>query len=302
MIDESAKPVPPERKPVEMICQICGDPLRLRRVVQCGRCQTLHHLECWRFNKGCAMYGCGSRAWEEAPPTESPIVRTDFERTPGQLAERHLAQTSPLFALVCFVGAGNLAATTSVLAALVPGAAGIGLLWLYLRYGKWREYLHLDSENRAIDWRLEGFGRSLKEKKGWLTAGEVVELHLHTISSVPGATLCALYALLVDGQRRLLHKVSGAAGTRVRGEMDLLADQLAAFADCTVRRIEGWEAPPPAEIAEALAQKRFASSSSPPAPSVPAPALPEPSPPVSAGNGSAAAEEPRPERRPERTV
>jgi len=39
-------------------CPICGSPLELR-VVRCTRCQTPHHLECWKYNGQCSIFGCG---------------------------------------------------------------------------------------------------------------------------------------------------------------------------------------------------------------------------------------------------
>jgi hypothetical protein len=41
-------------------CQICGSALRLAAgVVQCSRCRTPHHLECWKYNGRCSTFACG---------------------------------------------------------------------------------------------------------------------------------------------------------------------------------------------------------------------------------------------------
>ncbi|MBI5140122.1 MAG: hypothetical protein HZA94_01585 [Candidatus Vogelbacteria bacterium] len=41
-------------------CRVCGDQLGNEQQVVCKLCETPHHLECWKFNSGCAIYGCGS--------------------------------------------------------------------------------------------------------------------------------------------------------------------------------------------------------------------------------------------------
>lgn len=38
-------------------CQVCGASLETD-VVSCPNCATLHHEECWAYNRGCSTYGC----------------------------------------------------------------------------------------------------------------------------------------------------------------------------------------------------------------------------------------------------
>lgn len=40
-------------------CPVCGAPLD-GKFMNCKKCRTPHHSECWRYYGGCAMYGCGS--------------------------------------------------------------------------------------------------------------------------------------------------------------------------------------------------------------------------------------------------
>ena len=41
-------------------CPVCGDHLNLGlEVVQCRKCFTLHHKECFKYNQICSTYGCG---------------------------------------------------------------------------------------------------------------------------------------------------------------------------------------------------------------------------------------------------
>ncbi|WP_254506760.1 RING finger protein [Anatilimnocola floriformis] len=41
-------------------CQVCGDPLT-ENVVQCQKCKTPHHLDCWQYFGSCSVYGCGHK-------------------------------------------------------------------------------------------------------------------------------------------------------------------------------------------------------------------------------------------------
>ncbi|MBI3072997.1 MAG: hypothetical protein HYY84_12855 [Deltaproteobacteria bacterium] len=43
-------------------CLICGRAFDLNaRPVNCARCGTPHHIECWQYNRVCAIYACDSR-------------------------------------------------------------------------------------------------------------------------------------------------------------------------------------------------------------------------------------------------
>ncbi|MBI3071880.1 MAG: hypothetical protein HYY84_07080 [Deltaproteobacteria bacterium] len=43
-------------------CLICGRDFDLNaRPVSCARCGTPHHIECWQYNRVCAIYACDSR-------------------------------------------------------------------------------------------------------------------------------------------------------------------------------------------------------------------------------------------------
>ena len=44
-------------KPVEAVCQVCGEQIK-SKVVFCRRCRTPHHEECWRYYGACSTYGC----------------------------------------------------------------------------------------------------------------------------------------------------------------------------------------------------------------------------------------------------
>ena len=57
---ETTKPAKVE----ETVCQICGEAL-LSDIVNCRRCKTPHHRECWEYYGACSTYGCLERKYRE---------------------------------------------------------------------------------------------------------------------------------------------------------------------------------------------------------------------------------------------
>jgi len=47
----------------ELVCQVCGAPMRPGdEVVECERCSTPHHRDCWEYLGHCSTYSCATRA------------------------------------------------------------------------------------------------------------------------------------------------------------------------------------------------------------------------------------------------
>lgn len=283
------KPATTAGKPAEQSCQVCGETLTRRRVVRCMKCKTLHHLECWRFNKGCSMYGCGCRSWEEAPSASSSALPESFERASGMTGARVGALLCGIYGTMALIATLPIAlAAPHPWAALIPAAVAAGLLPVAARFGLCRDRLHADPEHRTLRRTLDLGKFRIATKDEWLSAAEVAELQLHEIvDGHRGAVLFALYALLTNGERKLLRKQVGPPTPKRQEEMNQLVERLAVFLDCTVRRIEGRTPPSQAEIREAIAQKRLQQ-----APQAPSEELPRPAP---------EAERPRTDQRPERT-
>jgi len=42
-------------------CQVCSHAIPIGARVQCRRCRTAHHDDCWEFNGGCATFACGEK-------------------------------------------------------------------------------------------------------------------------------------------------------------------------------------------------------------------------------------------------
>ena len=47
----------------EVVCQICGEDIRLN-AVSCRSCKTPHHKDCWEYYGACSTYGCGQRRYK----------------------------------------------------------------------------------------------------------------------------------------------------------------------------------------------------------------------------------------------
>lgn len=72
----------------DLACAVCGEePVEDERF-PCGECGTLHHEDCWGYNKGCARYACSAGpGWR---PAGSP--RPEIPVTPeGKVLLSHLA-------------------------------------------------------------------------------------------------------------------------------------------------------------------------------------------------------------------
>ncbi len=289
-MDEASggKPVPPERQATIPTCQVCGEPLPDRAVVECRKCHTLHHLECWRFNKGCAMYACGCRSSVKPAGGDELARRGSFEIESFSLEGGVKPLVGLMFLLMIALGAG--AALNSVPAVLAPLLGSLGV-WMYLviRHGLARDLLRVDAESGTIGRTVQAFGRRLKSQDRWLTAGDIVELHVHRTppQGATGILEWKIYALLRDGRRKLVYRNHAPVVDRKRDDdVAALAERLAVFADCTVREFEGKNGPSEAEIQEALVQRQqdraaaaralpAATAPADPARAVPASPLPE---------------------------
>jgi|PlaIllAssembly_1097288.scaffolds.fasta_scaffold50802_2 hypothetical protein len=45
-------------------CPVCSEEEAGKLTQVCSLCRTPHHVECWSYNGGCAVYGCGNRRTE----------------------------------------------------------------------------------------------------------------------------------------------------------------------------------------------------------------------------------------------
>lgn len=55
-------------------CPVCGQSLS-KPISSCASCHTPHHAECWSYNEGCAIFGCGVKPAPVEPPPPSVMAR-----------------------------------------------------------------------------------------------------------------------------------------------------------------------------------------------------------------------------------
>jgi len=58
-------------------CPVCGQTLS-RPINSCSSCHTPHHADCWEYNQGCSIFGCGAKP--PPPPTTHPGARAVLAR------------------------------------------------------------------------------------------------------------------------------------------------------------------------------------------------------------------------------
>lgn len=63
-------------------CPVCGKEMIEGCLVSCGTCETLHHRDCWEYNKGCATFGCKK---DILPAKKSDLPDPRMESEKGEL-------------------------------------------------------------------------------------------------------------------------------------------------------------------------------------------------------------------------
>ena len=239
-------------------CQVCGESLSQRAVVLCRRCSTPHHLECWRFNKGCSMYGCGSRI-SQKPPTELElnnqgpfVVKAGRVRTTSITGREFLAFFLP-FLFLCF-GSIYLESSPIIFATV---AFYVFVLFGSLLKDACEHTLFVSPEEGLIDRTTTLLGMTVKSEKAWLKCDEMVELHVQreVQMTAHGTRIFQnLYALTKDGERKPLYGKVIDPVVDKGTEIEVVAEKLATCADCTVREFDAGVEPTSEELQEAIAQ------------------------------------------------
>jgi hypothetical protein len=144
------------------ICGVCGEVLDAP-LVFCPLCNTQHHQDCWTYNQGCSIYGCGGTDAMTAPAVEE-------DQTLPQSSEEEFQEISlPLISMagVLLLLGGGLASGISfaILGQLILFAILMRVLWgLLQRQGAGG--LHAFSELEAgLDLDLGSPGKDVAKKK-----------------------------------------------------------------------------------------------------------------------------------------
>ena len=74
------------------VCAYCMNGLNYQGAPRTPTCEARHHLDCWRVNGGCAVFGCASAP----PPTDPRLLFCAIPHLPrGQARAR--APSRPTF-------------------------------------------------------------------------------------------------------------------------------------------------------------------------------------------------------------
>lgn len=235
-------------------CQVCGEPLTGQPVVVCHRCRTPHHRDCWRYNRGCSVFGCGCRT-SEAPAPASGADEPFTVEAPASRGVFAALLTAAIATLLAGIGLASF--SPWVLAVAVPGYI-LFLLAAITWFNGARAVLTADPAAGVIRRRISCWGRTFgTEDPAWVRASDIVEVHLHRYDGLQNLLVQDLYLALADGSRRRVRHMTRLAGTVPDPGLEEDAERLAAFADTTVRIIETREAPSPAEFLEAARHKEL---------------------------------------------
>ena len=192
--------------------------------------------------------------------------------------------------------AGGFFSNTPEVSVMVP-LSSLGLFgFLAARHLAYRDLIQLDTQTRTLRRTVRYSGRVVEAQEPWLSADDIVELHLHR--PIPNQGVHAfverkVFALLGDGRRKLLYRETVNPALQKEDAAASVAERIAAFADCTVREFDGPAGPGDAEIREALAQRQIAREEAARSPAEPLPPMPAIDPAAEGGRDA----EDRPETR-----
>ena len=232
-------------------CLVCGEPLS-GKVVDCIKCKTPHHADCWRYNRGCCTYGCGSLTYEPHAQSMSKGLGRQIEMPVyGHPKVRFL------FFLFPFV----LVFISIFLAQFLKAAIGpLMVLYIishFLVSRKLSYVLDFDDQRKMVALQLKWRKSVLWENENWLSADHIAEVHLQRYGRGKRGEVEAVYLALTDGSRKLVVNSRARVFGFEAPEMSTVAEKVANFADTTVRFIEGRDEPRPEELIEIAQEKKL---------------------------------------------
>ena len=256
--------IKPAEKPKESAvsaCQICGEPLDDTTVVCCRKCKTPHHRDCWRYNRGCAVFGCGCRTFEDAKALA--IHGEPFSVScPAVLGL--MQRFSVVFGLMIFFMVFTRLELGLLFKPFIPIFFMLMAFTVAMVMHRARVRLTFYPGKNYIEHSRMIGKRVIYKQKEWLSIDDIVEVHVHSIEDPDHGIDKTLYLALKDGSRHLVQRMKNLGQTIADGDdIEETAERIAAVADTTVRFISGDEAPTVEEIKEAAAELELKESSKP---------------------------------------
>lgn len=258
-------------------CQVCGEALADAPVVLCRACRTPHHRECWRYNRGCSVYSCGCRTFvAPSPAVDGGAAGVFTVQQPSSNVTFAVLLMLAIFALLGSIALTVTFKTPLLLAGGIP--LYIFLLMSSIFYKNQGYYqLSFDPERGVVDRQLVVRSKPIFEtERGWLTADDIVEVHLHKYVDMQFGATEEVYVALTDGTRQLVHSLKAFQKQQSQVTCDDVAERIAGFADTTVRLIESQIAPAAEEIALAARERALVDGTTQAATAALPPAVPDP--------------------------
>ena len=265
MADEIAE-MNPKDKDLAPTCEVCGKPFDTETaIVRCNSCKTFHHLDCWQYNRGCAVYACNGRMYDRLEPNEQlalvdPELQGKASFTVCQPAQPFSALT---FVIVLFLLLVSIPGGIAILKALMfPKALGVlwllvatmGMIFFPVLFQTFYYKLECSPQTKMISRQPFLYGYEMGDvEEEWLATAHVVEIHYHRNPFLHGRVQEQLYLVLDDGSRVLIEDNFRQLinGPKYRStKIEELAQRLAEFTDTTIRVVQGLEAPPVEEVLE----------------------------------------------------
>ena len=240
-------------------CPICSEDIDgSRLVLACQDCGTLHHVDCWLFNGGCAIFACNGIHAEDYWETQlagdcSEVVESGGTMVPWLLA-------APLVIWAAYVC--NEAISQSFVreigsfAYLACAAYLILVAWLLATelISTFRAFffarVRFDRKKKVASRQWYAFGFPITAKnENWLRHKRVVEVHVHfPVSLGPGKE--EVYLAFEDGTRYPLYVAELSSTSHKLPRIDILrlAENIAATFDCSVSIMRSLRAPSREEI------------------------------------------------------
>ena len=204
------------------------------------------------------MYGCGSRI-SQKPPTDLElsnkgpfVIHAGRVRRTSITAKEFIGFFIP-FVFLCFLCV-YLASPTVIFST-------VGFYFLVLMFSLFKDScqhtLFVSPEEGLIDRATTFIGMTLYKEKQWLLREDVVELHLQRevqMTAQGTRVYQNLFALTSDGKRKPLYGKVIDPSVDKGSEIEVVAEKLATFADCTVREFEPGVEPTKQELQEAISQ------------------------------------------------
>lgn len=200
-------PQEPPETPEMPKCPVCGEAFSRSTVVLCRDCSSPHHRKCWKFNKGCATYGCQCRTFVLPPVAAGDCIDFSARGQPHMMTMMFLI---PAFVFTVVLGGALLPKAIadivigSMTALFVPGilAASLGPVLTERRY-------LLEPETGSIDRSIYFGPFKVREQKGWKTFSDVEEMEVRSARMMGQKANEAMHMLEVwmrdrEGQRHLL--------------------------------------------------------------------------------------------------